>query len=409
MSSLKELQALCEASSIKFKGKTKAQLMEALKVNDVAGDATEKNNDKGKSVKELRDLCAKVGMSRLGTKLELLKRLESFENGNGNDGRKVVNWVDRGRKAATRPSETVGLDESSEDEDNIKYSDMRKDELRKQCVERNLPASGSVKVLMKRLRENDLIKDQVEKASTGISPEVPCESCKENPTKLYSIPPSKWYCHDCAEHICNLCKEAHEKLKCARTHVISPYGTLLEFNIDNDKTIIVNVDQPAQTSKDKFLDFTATDDESLEVNDNDKFLDFTATDDESLEVNNTGLKRKRCEEDEEFEEVSDLNNSYEIIYETPMAKIRYRSNKKLIVDVVPETPLATGGSCGSRSLLIQNLHESPFITPPPTFISPARRVMPSFGVVSPLEQTENVSFQQYATFVEESPDNLDKI
>ena len=213
MSSLKELQALCEASSIKFKGKTKAQLMEALKVNDVAGDATEKNNDKGKSVKELRDLCAKVGMSRLGTKQELLKRLESFENGNGNDGRKVVNWVDRGRKAATRPSETVGLDESSEDEDNIKYSDMRKDELRKQCVERNLPASGSVKVLMKRLRENDLIKDQVEKASTGISPEVPCESCKENPTKLYSIPPSKWYCHDCAEHICNLCKEAHEAWK----------------------------------------------------------------------------------------------------------------------------------------------------------------------------------------------------
>ena len=33
--------------------------------------------------------------------------------------------------------------------------------------------------------------------------------------------------------------------------------------------------------------------------------------------------------------------------------------------------------------------------------------MPSFGVVSPLEQTENVSFQQYATFVEESPDKLD--
>ena len=41
--------------------------------------------------------------------MELLKRLESFENGNGSDGRKVVNWVDRGRKAATRPSETVGL------------------------------------------------------------------------------------------------------------------------------------------------------------------------------------------------------------------------------------------------------------------------------------------------------------
>ena len=41
MSSMKELQALCEASSIKFKLKTQAQLLEALKVNDVAGEATE--------------------------------------------------------------------------------------------------------------------------------------------------------------------------------------------------------------------------------------------------------------------------------------------------------------------------------------------------------------------------------
>jgi hypothetical protein len=86
--------------------------MEALKVNDVAGDATEKNNGKGKSVKELKDLCAIVGMSRLGTKQVLLKRLESFDNGHGNDGRMVVKWVDRGRKAAARPSETVGLDKT---------------------------------------------------------------------------------------------------------------------------------------------------------------------------------------------------------------------------------------------------------------------------------------------------------
>ena len=95
----------------------------------------------------MRDLCSKSGLSRLGTKLELLKRLESFENDNDNDGRRVVKWMDRGRKVATRPSETVGMEESSEDEHNMKYSELRKEELKRQFIDRNLPVLIKMKMI----------------------------------------------------------------------------------------------------------------------------------------------------------------------------------------------------------------------------------------------------------------------
>ena len=150
----------------------------------------------------------------------------------------MVEELSNGRIEAEK---SVGIDESSDessDEEDNKYGKMKKDELKKQCLERNIPTSGTVKALVKRLQENDSVKEQVERASTEISPNIECESCKENPQKLYSIPPAKWYCHDCLEHICNLCKEAHEKLKIARTHVITPYGSLLECNIEKDLTII---------------------------------------------------------------------------------------------------------------------------------------------------------------------------
>ena len=98
----KELQALCKANSIKFKGKTKAEMIEALNKNEVTDDATEKDVTTEKTVKELRELCCKAGLSRLGSKQELLRRLEVLENNPG--GRDVVRWNDRGRKVATRPS-----------------------------------------------------------------------------------------------------------------------------------------------------------------------------------------------------------------------------------------------------------------------------------------------------------------
>ena len=74
MTSLKELQEMCKTNGIKFKGKTKAQLKDALKVDDVAKEATENDGFEKKSVKELRDLCVKEGLSRVGSKSELIKR-----------------------------------------------------------------------------------------------------------------------------------------------------------------------------------------------------------------------------------------------------------------------------------------------------------------------------------------------
>ena len=49
-----------------------------------------------------------------------------------------------------------------------------------------------------------------------------------------------------------------------------------------------------------------------------QFLDFTV--DDNTEADNSELKRKRDELDNNSED-SDVNNSFEMIYETPMAKI----------------------------------------------------------------------------------------
>ena len=43
MTSLKELQEMCKSNGIRIKGKTKAQLQDALKDNDVAKEASENN------------------------------------------------------------------------------------------------------------------------------------------------------------------------------------------------------------------------------------------------------------------------------------------------------------------------------------------------------------------------------
>ena len=50
MASLRELQDMCKSKGIKFKGKTKAHLLDALKANDGAHEATEDNCLEKKSV-----------------------------------------------------------------------------------------------------------------------------------------------------------------------------------------------------------------------------------------------------------------------------------------------------------------------------------------------------------------------
>ena len=59
-----------------------------------------------------------------------------------------------------------------------------------------------------------------------------------------------------------------------------------------------------------------------------QFLDFTVVD--GTEVDETALKRKRDEVDNNSED-SDINNSFELVYETPLGKIGYRGNKITLV------------------------------------------------------------------------------
>ena len=95
---LKDLQFLCE-EKLKFKGKTKAQLVTLINKNKA-----EEEEDKNYSelpIKDLKEMCTKSGLSRFGTKAELFKRLTEKEN--KGDERRVIKWIDRGRKKATRP------------------------------------------------------------------------------------------------------------------------------------------------------------------------------------------------------------------------------------------------------------------------------------------------------------------
>ena len=130
--------------------------------------------------------------------------------------------------------------------------------------------------------------DDIVKIVGKDSHEKPCESCEENPQKLYNSSISKWFCVDCNEYICQICKDAHEKLKITRSHEIRPYRKILEVHIGNDHSFNPEV----------------------------------------LVINSSGKRNK--DEDEEVDnnnENPDMNNSFEVVYETPMAKIAYKGNK----------------------------------------------------------------------------------
>ena len=124
-----------------------------------------------------------------------------------------MKWKKRGKKVSTRPSETVMVEDDSDDESDEEetnaYKDLKKHELRQECMKRNIPASGSNKILVKRLMENDEISKKVQ----SNHPDKLCESCEENPMKMHKSSTSKCFCYDCEQYICNICKSAHESLK----------------------------------------------------------------------------------------------------------------------------------------------------------------------------------------------------
>ena len=77
---LRELQELCKQKNLKYKGKTKSQLKEILEdKSDETENEVEVDVQK-KSVKELKDMCVRKGLSKVGNKDELRKRLESVED-----------------------------------------------------------------------------------------------------------------------------------------------------------------------------------------------------------------------------------------------------------------------------------------------------------------------------------------
>ena len=76
---LKDLQKLCEEKSLKFKGKTKAQLKELLSTQVVIMEEDEVFAGEDLSqltVKALKEIFEDEGFSKCGTKAELIKRLE---------------------------------------------------------------------------------------------------------------------------------------------------------------------------------------------------------------------------------------------------------------------------------------------------------------------------------------------
>ena len=102
-------------------------------------------------------------------------------------------------------------------------------------------------------------------------------------------------------------------------------------------------------------------------------LNCVSDDDDDDQVD-TSIKRKRVDDDNNEEEV-DMNNSFELVYETPMAKIGYRGRKKIVLEIIPETPC---------------------LTPPPAWTtpSPRPRTCPMFTNISPLDASLQHDSQQ---------------
>ena len=83
-SSFKELQALCEESGLKYKGKTKNALKTLLidsaveTVDDSENDDDDISDIETKKLKDLKLICEKKGLSKVGCKSELIKRIKAL-------------------------------------------------------------------------------------------------------------------------------------------------------------------------------------------------------------------------------------------------------------------------------------------------------------------------------------------
>ena len=86
--------------------------------------------------------------------------------------------------------------------------------------------------------------------------------------------------------------------------------------------------------------------------------DVESDDVEAAPIPSMSCKRKRFEEEE-----GDREDSFEVVYETPMAKIRYNRNKRMHLEMVSE-------ASGFDSIVPESpdiVDKTPVVTPPPVW------------------------------------------
>ena len=108
-----------------------------------------------KRLKELNLICEKKGLSKTGSKSEIIRRIELLMKEKESNV-PVVEWNKRGRKPKKARKATSEMDVDDNVPDNT-YGALKKHELKQMCVARNLPALGNIPVLVTRLLENDAI------------------------------------------------------------------------------------------------------------------------------------------------------------------------------------------------------------------------------------------------------------
>ena len=82
LSTLRELQALCDLKGLKFKGKTKDALRTLLNsAVEVVDDSLDIDDDiidiENKKLKDLKLICERRGLSKIGSRVELVRRIQS--------------------------------------------------------------------------------------------------------------------------------------------------------------------------------------------------------------------------------------------------------------------------------------------------------------------------------------------
>ena len=71
LGTLRELQELCKQKNLKYKGKTKSQLKEILEDKSNETENEVEVDLQKKSIMELKDMCDRKGLPKVGNKYEL--------------------------------------------------------------------------------------------------------------------------------------------------------------------------------------------------------------------------------------------------------------------------------------------------------------------------------------------------